>query len=271
MRDPSELQLSRYGSTFPRLGFKNALAWVAEVDEDGPVRGMKRLPEGVSKVLVVFGAALTDRSGDAERLRLTPWLPRFLGSARSEAVEQARGAACADWLVRTFAPHRFRAAGIEVELLPEIVTLEGLSSIASTATAAAELAASKRAEAEKACHPLHFKGVAAGALEAVDAAGFAAAWGPASNWLYHQPDFGAAAEPLNRMAAAAKAGATIVAARAAAQWPKPVAKNAAAKREVIEEATARGRELLRPHVDAVSPSIFELLELLLALGSERPA
>lgn len=89
-------------------------------------------PMCVSPVLTAFGHQLNDALPDGKRQRLTPLIPRLVGTAGDGRDEQ-RGYAALDWLVRVYAPVWSDLAG----LTGEAQALRDLRRIADWSTAQA--------------------------------------------------------------------------------------------------------------------------------------
>lgn len=83
-------------------------------------------PKCASHVIAIFCRTWNDNTDDEGREALKAFIPRLVGSAASDAVEDRRGWLAADWMVHTYLPLWLRAAGLEdqavvCEQLPEIV------------------------------------------------------------------------------------------------------------------------------------------------------
>lgn len=80
-------------------------------------------PVCASPVIAVFLRSWSDDLGDEVRNRLLkPYVYRLVGTAASQAVEDARAWMCLDWLVRSYTPVWLRLAG----LVDDAILLEGL-------------------------------------------------------------------------------------------------------------------------------------------------
>jgi hypothetical protein len=102
-----------------------AVAWFAgEPHSDSPVC--------VSPVLTEFGHELNDALPDGKRQRLTPLIPRLVGTAGDGRDEQ-RGYAALDWFIRVYTPVWSDLAG----LTGEAQALRDLRRIADSSTAQA--------------------------------------------------------------------------------------------------------------------------------------
>src|SRR5438132_9704411 len=103
-----------------------AVAWLAgEVHNDAP--------KCASPVIRSFVTTWNDRTTDAERQRLIPYLARLADSTATQPVEIRRAFLFADYAVRVFAPIAFRAIG----KTKAAVTLERLDQITNKKTALA--------------------------------------------------------------------------------------------------------------------------------------
>jgi hypothetical protein len=220
-----------------------AMEWVAflagEPHSDQPVC--------VSDVLKRFCIAFNDALDDESRQKLRPYLARTIGTA-GDGQDGRRAFMCLDWIVRTYTPAWLSLAGLDddaraLRQLPEIVDIDAAWHAAPSISGARQRANAARDDA----------GVAAWSaarddarVAAWDAAG-AAAGGAA----------GVAARDDARVAAWDAAGA---AAGGAAGGAAGVAARAAAGRR------------LKPTVQQLQASAFELLERMLPkVAVELPA
>ena len=70
-------------------------------------------PVCVCPVIAAFGRAWNDALDDTDRQMLVPYIPRIVGTAASDEVEEARSWMAADWLIRTYTPAWLRLAGLD--------------------------------------------------------------------------------------------------------------------------------------------------------------
>src|SRR5579862_3687990 len=69
-------------------------------------------PQCASPVIAAFLRSYNDSVDDEVRQTLKPFIPRLVGTRGSDALEERRSLAAADWLVRTHTPAWLRLAGL---------------------------------------------------------------------------------------------------------------------------------------------------------------
>ena len=68
-------------------------------------------PTCVSPVLTAYGISLNDAWSDEQRQKLTPFIPRMIGTA-DDGQDEARSYLALDWLIRTYTPAWLDLAGL---------------------------------------------------------------------------------------------------------------------------------------------------------------
>jgi hypothetical protein len=199
-------------------------------------------PLCASPIIASFLRSWNDVLDDTTRQRLKPYAARVIGTNTGPAHEETRAWLVTDWLVHVQAPAWLDLANLH----DRAQELRGLPALTS-----AEIAIATQGVIEQARQDAAAAGAAAGAA-AVDAA-----WAAAGDAAVDAAGAAAgdAAGAAAGDAAGAAAGDAAVDAAGAAAW---AAAGAA--------AGAAAREKLRPTVELLQASAFDLLDRLIAVG-----
>ena len=231
---PPDFRLTRGAHEPPNGGFEACLLEAVSYVAGEPWTDH---PACVSPVLAAFGRSWNDTLDDDDRQMLVPLIPRLIGTASTDEVEDRRSWMATDWLVREFTPAWLRLAG----LTDHAHTLESL--VALTDTASARSAKPSIAAAGDAAWDAAGAAAGTAAWDAAWAAAGAAAWD--------------AARDAARDAAGAAAGD---AAGAAAGDAAGDAAGAAAGDAAWDAAGDAARAALQPTVKALQVSAIALIE-----------
>jgi len=197
-------------------------------------------PVCASKVIGEFLRSWNDGMNDEDRQMLRPLIPRLIGTKGTPAQEKRRSWVALDWYCRVSAPAWLRLAGLG----DCAKAIERTAPIVDSKSAKAAQDALNRARTE----------AAAARAAARDAAGDAAgdaAWDAA----------GDAAWDAARAAAGDAARAAARAAARDAAWD-------AARAAAGDAARAAARDALRPTVEVLQKSAYELVEAMIAVTED---
>jgi hypothetical protein len=208
-------------------------------------------PECASPVIAAFGRYFNDGLEEVTRQRLLPYVPRLVGSRGTPEVEKRRAWMAVDWLCRVYAP--------------AWLDLAGLSEYAESLRALAPITDAESAKTSQAA--LHASGQAA-----------KDAWGSTSTWGLVALDAAAAAagDAAGDAARAARAAWTAWGAEAAAAdyaaWNAAVDAAAAAAGDAARapsygKARRAADAVLRPTVERLRESAFDLLDAMLEVAA----
>jgi hypothetical protein len=228
-----------------------------------------------------FMRSWNDTLDDEDRQQLKPLIPALIGTVKGDAVDQARGWMCVDWLIRVHTPAWLDLAGctdaaLRLRERDQTIDMASLDAAATAIAFARKAGAAAWAAARAAAWDA--AGVAAGdaawdaardaagdaawdaAGDAAGAAAWAATWDAAwdaardATWAATWDAARAAARDAAKAAARDAAGVAAGDAAGAAAW--------AAARDAAGDAA---RAALRPTVVELQASAVELVERMCAL------
>ena len=215
-------------------------------------------PACASKVIAAFLRRWNDDLDEEGRQALKPLIVRLVGTAGSESLESRRAWLITDWMVRVYTPAWLDLGGMPMQA----AALRNLKEFSSTAAAQSQQPTLDAA--------------GAAARDAAWAAAGAAAW--AAAWDAARDAAGAAARAAAWAAAWAAAGdaagdaaraAAWAAARDAAGDAARAAAWAAARAAAWDAAWDAARAKLKPTVESLQKSAFNLLDRLIEMREEN--
>lgn len=233
--DLDSLILAKGKHATPEEGFCiiEAVAWEAgEPFSDHPTCA--------SPVIGEFLRAWNDAMNDTDRQMLKPLIPRLVGTAASDAVEQRRSWMALDWMIRVSAPAWLRLAKLE----SEAVALESCAEVWDAETARAAQGALDIAQRQ-----------AAATGEATRPATGEAVWATTRE----------ATREATRATTRATAGEAACAVARAAAWAAARAARAVARAATWEAAWVAAGEAREADREAMRPTVEHLQREAIAL------